>query len=189
MNEYQAYKLYLSIKRHFEEPGYDAIKYCFKTNATVKSYSDRTEKPYFKKLAKHKDPLGLLLSNVTRRDTVWIGELFDHRSDEAYSDWSRIKSSLSYTFQQEIKGLGNKHILVTDGDYPALYREYRKRNVSLETVTILDKLLNFLLHWNKSIDDSILWPRDYLKILKYKPFIKFDEKKFRAILKSNINNL
>lgn len=188
MNPYKAYHLYLSLKRHFTSLDYDAIKYNFKTNASVRSFEKRRDKHYFTKLSKHQDPGGLLVSNFIHDDITWIGDLFDHRAEKIYSDWLKRKQSLSYLFKTEIADISNYDLLVKNGDYPPLYRKYRTGKVSLETIVLLNSFLKFLPYWDKKIDDSILWPKDSLVILKYRPFIKVDTEKFKSVIQERINN-
>ena len=49
---FESYKLYNALKLHFEQAGYDAIRYNYKSNVTPKSFFNRKDKYFFAKLAK-----------------------------------------------------------------------------------------------------------------------------------------
>lgn len=77
----------------------------------------------------------------------------------------------------------NQNILVTDGQHPPLLRMFKQGKISAETLIALDDVLNIFKHWNKNIEEDIIWPKMYLKLMKYKPFIKYDTVKIKELLK------
>jgi len=60
------------------------------------------------------------------------------------------------------------------------------KQVSLETLVILNDLLKFFPMWDKKIDDDIIWPDFKMKCEKYSPFLNYDKDKFKIILKDKI---
>lgn len=60
------------------------------------------------------------------------------------------------------------------------------KQISLETLVILNDIMNFFPMWNKKIDDDILWPDFKMKCEKYTPFLNYDKVKFKEILKEKI---
>jgi len=50
-------------------------------------------------------------------------------------------------------------------------------------VIILNDIFGFFGHWNKKIEDGVLWPSIHKKLLKYKPFFHYDIFRCRKILK------
>jgi hypothetical protein len=50
-------------------------------------------------------------------------------------------------------------------------------------VIILNDIFGFFGHWNKKIEDTVLWPSIHKKLLKYKPFFHYDVFKCRKIVK------
>ena len=60
------------------------------------------------------------------------------------------------------------------------------KKVSIESVVILDKLLNFTNQFDKDIKETIIWPTVKEKIIKYKNFIKFNPTQFRLKLKEKL---
>jgi hypothetical protein len=61
-------------------------------------------------------------------------------------------------------------------------------NVSIETVCILNDIMNFLPMWSKKITDDVVWPTYKRKIEKYTPFIHYDKQKFKNILKESLRD-
>ena len=58
-------------------------------------------------------------------------------------------------------------------------------DILLETVVILDAITGFVERENKKITDTIIWPDIYRKIMKYKPFVKFNKDKSIDLLKKS----
>ena len=73
-------------------------------------------------------------------------------------------------------------------DFPILMRLVMQKKVSLETLLILDYILNFIEVWNKKIQDELIWKSFRLRCIKYKPFLKIDMEKMKNILKEEIKN-
>jgi len=101
---------------------------------------------------------------------------------------------LTYRFEQDIIGLlnatqsPNEMLMVEDGQYPLLLKEMTYGNVSIETVCILNDIMNFLPMWSKKITDDVVWPTYKRKIEKYTPFIHYDKQKFKNILKESLRD-
>jgi hypothetical protein len=75
---------------------------------------------------------------------------------------------------------------VTPGKHPKLLSETMSGTTTIETMVILNNIMNFFPMWNKKIDDDIIWPNFRLKCEKYTPFVTFDKVKFKSILKEQI---
>jgi hypothetical protein len=75
---------------------------------------------------------------------------------------------------------------VTTGDYPILLTKALRKEISPETLIVLNKILNFLPMWNRKIADTIRWPDYEMKLTKYASFLMFDDVKYKLILKKVI---
>ena len=62
----------------------------------------------------------------------------------------------------------------------------QQKDIALETLIILNDLMNFFPMWEKEIYDDIVWPSFKKKCEKYKPFLSYDKEKFKLILKEKI---
>lgn len=183
---FEAYKTFLAVKSHFTTDSYDYIKYNGKVNASSSSFETRKDKYQFYKLSKHKNPLQYLVANFVDGDLKWIGDLFDDKSEKVYADWLKRQQSLSYIFEQDLNKLltnFDDNVIVKNGQHPYLLKQYLRREISIETIIILNDILGFFGHWNKKIEDGVLWPSIYKKLCKYKPFFHYDMFKCRKILK------
>ncbi len=186
MTPFEAYKLFMALKMHFTQPSYDYFKYNGKTNANQISYNRRSDKFQFNKLARHRDPEGFLVSNFAAGNSKWIGDLFSEASEKNYTEWLKRNQSLTYNFTQEIDQIDDlkKSIMVgKDGQHPELLKLYRRGNLSLETLCILNRLLTFFPYWDKTVTDTVIWPSTRDLCVKYTPFIMYDKAKIKSIVK------
>lgn len=186
MTPFESYKTFLAVKSHFTTDSYDYVKYNGKVNASSTSFETRKDKYQFYKLSKHKNPLQYLVANFVDGDLKWIGDLFDDKSEKVYADWLKRQQSLTYIFEQDLNKLltnFDDNVIVKNGQHPYLLKQYLRREISIETIIILNDILGFFGHWNKKIEDGVLWPSIYKKLSKYKPFFHYDMFKCRKILK------
>jgi len=197
MNEaggFEAFAMYQALKLHFSG-NYDYVKYNGKTNANKDQFMIRKDKYSFYKLSrkyKREELFGFYVANLLKNPKVWVGELATDDANSEYLLWLRVQQSLSYIFEQDLNHLFDKVdkpddlLKVVDGQYPLLYNEYLQDSVYLETVVILDDILNFLPMWSKKVEDDIVFPDFVKKCSKYKPFLNYDKAKFKTLLKDKI---
>jgi hypothetical protein len=122
------------------------------------------------------------------KDNLWVGELLEPDAEVKFLARQKVIQSLTYTFENDIQKLFDEcknpnDLLKTNGDYPKLLSMALFREIEVETLCILNSILNFVPMWAKKIDDTIRWPLYRKKILKYSPFINYDQTKFKFILK------
>jgi hypothetical protein len=185
MTPFESYKTFLALKSHFTSD-YDYVKYNGKVSASPHSFDTRKDKYHFYKLSKHKNPLHYLVANFVDGDLKWVGDLFNDESEKVYADWLKRQQSLTYIFEQDLNKLltsFDDNVIVKNGQHPYLLKQYLRRQISIETIIILNDILGFFGHWNKKIDDQVLWPTIHKKLMKYKPFFHYDMFKCRKILK------
>lgn len=194
MSGYEAFSLYNSLKLHFNSDSYDYFKYNGKSNISIESFENRKDKWHFYKLSRrfaNKDQAqDFLVANLLADNNVWIGHLLTEESDVTYRERQKIIQSLTYAFTNDIKDLfGNNpnEMLKCSEDYPKLLLKFLHKEITIETLCILNKLLNFLSMWDKKITDTIHYPQISRKVKKYTPFIQFDTTKYKLILKKEID--
>ena len=186
MTPYEAYRSFHALKMHFTS-NYDYVKYNGKIKADVHSFDQRKDKYQYYRLSKKKDPFNFLIANFVDGDLKWIGDVFDDKSEEAYNSWLKRQQSLTYIFTQDLEKLCtlfNDNFIVVNGQHPLLLKMYFRREITIETMIILDDILGIFKYWNKNIEDGVLWPSIYKKCMKYKPFFHYDSFKCRKILKT-----
>ncbi len=192
MTPFDAYTKYLALKQHFSGTNYDYFRYGGKVKVKQDTFEKRHDKYFFYKLSKKKNVEEFLVANFIDNDSTWVGNLTqDKYSDEIYSTWKARQESLTYLYKEDLNKIEiplDDNLKVQDGNYPILFKLYKQKTIMLETVVILNKLVNFLPYWKKNISDTVLWPIEYEKIKKYEPFVKFDIFKFKKITYDYFNS-
>ena len=69
---------------------------------------------------------------------------------------------------------GNKH--------PKILKEFLQKKLSLETMIILNSILNYKKQFDEKLLDPV-WEFVSMRIEKYSPFLHIDRDKFKSILK------
>lgn len=181
-----AYKTYVAIKNHFTSPYYDYFQYNGRVKAGKLTFERRNDKYFFVKLSNKKDIKGFLIANFIDNQSNWIGDVInDRNSEKIYTGWLARQQSLQYVFENDLDKLDSdfdKNVLVVDHQHPPLLVKALRKEINIETVVILNSLCKFFKHWSRSITDTVVWPAFKFKCQKYKPFISFDEKKFKKIV-------
>ena len=193
---FETYQTYLSMKSHFTNPKYDFFKYGGKSRATMASFNKRKDKYWFEKTSRKysdEEVLNFLLANFVITDTpqnLWIGEIINS-GERNYADWMRRKQSLTYLFKEQSGKLLSENELETVFDcskgHPVILKKYLGGEISLETLTIMEKVFSFVKDFDKKLTDPV-WETVSLKIRKYIPFININVFNYKKILKEVISN-
>ncbi len=186
MDAFNAYKRYLAIKSHFTNKSYDYFKYNGRSRASLKTFEQRRDRYYFEKLSNKKDIDGFLVANFIEDESVWVGDLVNEElAEKNYRHWRKRLDSLTYIFTNEIDLLEdcyNSNISVSEGQYPNLLKLHLRKQISPETLLILNDLTPFFNSWNRRINDKVLWPIHHHKLKKYRPFFTIDLDKFKQVV-------
>jgi len=188
---FDLYVYYLALKRHFTS-NYDFFKYNGKVKANAMSFENRKDKFFFYKLTKYPNPKDHILANIIDSPDVWIGDLLEDKAKDIYDQWLKIRESLSYTFRTDLGKLDyddpNKDIM-TSGEHPNLLKLYLQGQFHIESLIILDGLMEIFSYWDKNIQDTIIWPDINSKCMNYKPFLQYEKSKMRKIVLDRIKHL
>lgn len=196
MNEntgFAAFAMFHALKLHFTG-SYDYVKYNGKTNVSKQSFSTRKDKFTFYRLSRKYslDELrNYYISNFIVQQVNWIGDITGPDNEENYKKWQKRIQSLTYQFESDIVHVLDNHndiFKVESGNYPKLLVETMHGKVAIETLVILNDLLNFFPMWEKKINDDIVWPELKIKCEKYKPFLSYDKNKMKTILQEKIKD-
>jgi len=188
MQPIDVYQMYCAMKAHFSKSSYNFIKYGGKTKVSRDSFWKRNDRYFFVKISKkyNNDEIkDYLLSNFIQNRNGYIANF----NDQNYENWLDRKMMFYNIFQQELKPyIKNFEPLfeVKDGNHPTLLKEYLGKRVSLETMVILDELVDFTKNWDEQLGDDVVWP-DIKNLMKnYKGFLTIDKNKYRMKLLSLI---
>lgn len=190
MTPIEAFKLYTALKNHFNTDSYDYFKYNGKVRVSENTFDARKDKYMFYKLSKHEDPLTLLVSNLSEKPNMWVGDLFEMNADYNYNEYIRRKQSLTYIFQTDIDNLlenFNSNFQIEDGDYPYLLKLLTRKKITKESFIIIQDCVRFFSIWNKSITDPVLWPKIAFNCKKLFPFMQYEKDKYCAMLKKKFS--
>ena len=182
------------MKNHFTKDKYDFIKYSGRTRASVASFNKRRDRYFFERMSRKKDDneiVNYFIANFTSHDDpgkVWIGEIIQN-GETNFKEWQRRNQSLSYIFGNEVEGIFTRDnfdsYFHTQGQHPKILKSFLRKEISLETLVILDKILGFRTNFDKKLDDPI-WSTVSLKMKKYASFLNIDVFKFKRILKEKL---
>ena len=192
MMPFDAYRCYLSMKNHFTKDKYDYHKYRGKSRATVQSFYKRKDRFWFEKLARNKSDQEVVeffvsnFINCTDPGKLWIGEMIKD-GEGRYTEWKKRNQSLSYVFKEETEFIfsdGNfDSMFAMDGTrHPQILKEYLRKNISIETLVILDKILGFRENFDSHLKDPV-WETVSMRMKKYSPFLNIDVQRYKKILK------
>jgi len=190
---FNAYKLYLAVKNHFTT-NYDFFKYNGKVNAKEDSFLKRRDKFFFAKLQRkyNNDQLrDLFVSNFADGEDFWIGNVLTQKAESVYTEWKARQMKLSYILEQDLKflldyynerNLDFNSLFVMENGHPILLQCVLRNDIYVETMIIIDRVLNYSRRWNKVLDDPV-WTEFKKRMDKYSPFVLFDAEKGKKILR------
>lgn len=192
-----AYKTYISLKNHFTQTNYDFLKYNGKVKASEKSFYKRKDRFWFEKLSRQKDDdeiISFFVANFSLSDNpdkLWIGELIKSGNDN-FLKWQKKIQSLSYNFKEEIESIFldkefDSFFALKNRSHPKILKLYLSKEISLETLIILDSILGYKKSFDRNIDDPI-WNSVSMKMEKYSPFLNIDIVKYKNMLKTVVLN-
>jgi len=192
MTGYDAFCLYESLKLHFNKDSYDFFKYNGKTNVTITAFENRKDKYHFYKLSRKysdkQDLTDFIVANLMINERLWVGDLLSEDAEVRHRVRKKTLQSLSYVFENDCKtlfeGTSNPNdVIKTNGDYPILLTKALRKEITIETLVILNKILNFFPMWDKKITDTVRWPDFRRRCEKYASFLPQDMLKFKMMIK------
>ena len=192
VDPFSCYKTYLGLKNHFTKQKYDYHRYGGKSRASLDSFYKRRDRYFFEKLSRQKNDdevVEFFVASFTSADdpqSLWIGEIV-RNGEKNYTDWKKRLQSLSYTFKTEVEdvfsGKDFDSLFHIEGTrHPEIVKEHLAKNISLETLVLLNKIIGFKNNFDKKLDDPV-WKFLSMRIQKYDSFLHIDVIKYRKILK------
>ena len=204
MNGFEVYKIYLAVKLHFtsKNQSYDFHKHNGRTTARLGTFTKRRDRYFFHKLSKlynDRDIADYFVSNFVTNTNLWVGDIIGRLGDENFKLWQKKIEALSYYYEQDIdyvieqmnsKDITFDNIFISKGgQHPYILKYFLSKRINFETFIILDDILNFSRQLNKSITEKVLWPKLYERMIRYKPFLKYNTTKYKQILKKKIKEI
>jgi len=189
------YKTYLAFKNHFTKKSYNYFKYGGKSKASVQAYNKRKDRYFFERMSRKKSDEEIkdyFLANFVEcddPDRLWIGEIISSGEDNLKS-WMKRSQTMSYMFKTEVEVFVNKEnfqqlFTIKGQSHPEVLKKYLQGALSIETMVILDIILEYVKNFDKKLEDPV-WETVSLKIKKYKPFLNINVNKYKSILKEQV---
>jgi hypothetical protein len=191
---FAAYALWNALKLHFTSDSYDYFKYNGKTNVSKQTFTINKSKYQFYKLSRKyslEELKDFYVANFLEGKGDWVGDLLQD-GEGNYAKWQKRIQSLTYTFENDIIYLlekvdnPNKLLAVESNQFPKLMQYVTQGDIALETLIILNDIMNFFPMWEKQIYDDIVWPEFKKKCERYQPFLRYDKDKLKKLLKEKI---
>ena len=194
MNGYDLYCTYQAIKLHFTSEQYNFFHYDGKTRVSIDAFQKRRDKFLFHRLArKYRDDemVPFLVANFIHSDDNWTKSLLEEEAEEAYRDWKRRTDSMTKIYTEDLQKVCNKENFnslfeVKDGQHPKLLVHYMQKDVTLETLVILNNIFDFIKIWDKKIQDDIVYPKISRKVRKYGSFLNVNVDKYKILTKETL---
>ena len=192
MNGYDLYVLYNSIKLHFNSEQYNFFQYDGKTRVSIDAFQKRRDKFLFHRLArKYRDEemVPFLVANFVHSDDNWTKSLLEEEAEETYQDWKRRTDSMSKIYEEDLRKICpepkefNQLFEVKDAQFPKLLVALLQKEVTIETLVILNNIFRFIPIWDKKISDDIIYPKVSRKIRKYGAFLAVNVDKYKLLTK------
>ena len=184
MQAVDVYLMYCALKAHFQGD-YDYHKFSGKTKTKRESYYKRKDRFFFAKTAvKYEDTevLNYFVSNFIHDRSGYIANF----TDKNYETWMNKRAMFYEIFSQEMQPFVKNFEPLFEcesGQHPTLLKEYMGKRISLETMIVLDDLVEFSKRWDKELVwDDFVWP-DVKKLMNnYKGFLTINTDKYRMKL-------
>jgi len=185
MQPIDVYLMYCAMKAHFGKTNYNFIKYGGKSRVPRNSFFKRKDRYFFVKLSKkyktENEIRNYFVANFMMEQRGYVANF----NDENYEKWQNRQNNFHDIFTNEIQPMiqdFNSLFEIKKSEHPKLMKEYLGKRISLETLIILDELVEYSKKWNEHLKDDILWP-DLKKLMNnYKWFLTFDKKQYRINL-------
>ena len=204
MNGFEVYKIYLAIKLHFtsKNQSYDFHKHNGRTTARLETFTKRRDRYFFHKLSKSYNDITIIdyfVSNFVTNTNLWVGDIIGQSGDDHYKEWSKRLEALQYYYEQDIDYLLERMTVnkmnfddiftSVKGQHPPILKMVLSKKIAFETFLILEDILSFSKRLNKDISETVLWPKLHERIVRYKPFLKYNITKYRITLRNKLKEL
>ena len=195
MNGFATYGLYQAIKLHFNSESYNFFQYEGKTRVSINAFEKRRDKFLFHRLArKYRDDemIPFLVANFVHSDDKFTKSLLEKESEEIYKEWKRITDSMSKIYLEDLNKICsdssqfNSLFKIENGQYPPLLNLFLQKEVTIETLVILNNIFDFVRIWDKKISDDIIYPKISRKIRKYGAFLTVNTSKYKELTKKTL---
>jgi len=184
------FDMYMSIKRHFSEKKFDAIK-CNGKLGLGYLYHKRSDRGLIRMFGNvcndTKHVASIMVSNFAYGNSYPFGDI--EVSLANYNKWQKNRQSMMKIFRDDIsfirsvcrkKNIDFQDLLCyTKGSTPILFQMFLSGKINIETISIIDRIEGLIDMWDGC---SKLWKHEFLRITKVSSFINIDTKLYAELL-------
>ena len=190
---YDAYRMYLGLRLHFNSKSYDYVRYNGSVNCTKDSFMKRSDRYFFHKMGKkyNGELEPFLVSNFVSNESVNPKWLTGDQASENYNKWKKNQQSITRIFDQDLKkcldiydSFGIMFVTESRNSHPPIVKMIQSGKIEIQSAIILDHYLNWIDYVEREVDDEWIWPRIRNMLRKCHPFIQCYEIKCKEILRS-----
>ena len=201
MDGFKAYKYYIAVKLHFTKDNFDVFKNRGNLKGTRDAFNARNDRLMFERLAR-KFPVDKDLIQYYVANFAYGSDAAVYSMEEAESnliEWNRRKQSITKIFSDDC----NKILLdacknklkkddvfnLTNKGYSSILKLFLGKQISIETVRIIDDFHPIVEPWKQNSSMVLLWETEIRRIEKSKGFIKYDTAKIKKVINIFLNEL
>jgi hypothetical protein len=193
MTGFKAFRYYLALKLHFNNDKYNVFENKGNIKYSYENFNSRNDRHIFEKLARKfdtdKDLIQFLVANFAYGHDNMIFAI--EEANEYYLEWQKRKQSISRIFKDDLNTIeleSQKNALSLDqiinftlNEYPSIIKLYLGKKIAIESISILNDLLDFIPKWKQNPSGMLILESDIRKIEKIKGFVKYEQDKIKPI--------
>lgn len=201
MDGFKAYKYYIAIKLHFTKDNFDVFKNRGNVKGTRDAFNARNDRYMFDKLAR-KYPVDKDLIQYYVANFAYGNDAAIYSFEEAESnllEWNRRKQSITKIFSDDCNKIlmdacKNKYkeesiFNLTNKGYSSILKLFLGKQISLESLRIIDDLYPVIDSWKQNSSMVLLWENEIRRIEKSKGFVKYDSEKVTKVFNNFIQEV
>jgi hypothetical protein len=193
MTGFKAFRYYLALKLHFNNDKYNVFENKGNIKYSYENFNSRNDRHIFEKLARKfdtdKDLIQFLVANFAYGHDNMIFAI--EEANEYYLEWQKRKQSISRIFKDDLNTIeleSQKNVLSLDqiinftlNEYPSIIKLYLGKKIAIESISILNDLLDFIPKWKQNPSGMLILESDIRRIEKLKGFVKYEQQKIKPI--------
>jgi hypothetical protein len=193
MTGFKAFRYYLALKLHFNNDKYNVFENKGNIKYSYENFNSRNDRHIFEKLARKfdtdKDLIQFLVANFAYGHDNMIFAI--EEANEYYLEWQKRKQSITRIFKDDLNTIeleSQKNALSLDqiinftlNEYPSIIKLYLGKKISIESVSMLNDLLDFIPKWKQNQSGMLILESDIRRIEKLKGFVKYQQDKIKPI--------
>lgn len=174
----------MSLKLHFTKDNYNVFETRGHVKGSEQTFLARNDRYIFDRIARtyvdDRTVIQFFVANFAYGNDAAIYDL--QEAENNYIEWQKRKQSMTRVFSNDIlkilfevekNKLDTKNVFeFVSGKYPIILKMFIGKQITIETMFILNKLVGYLDLWDNST--ALLWEDDARRIKKCDGFIKYN---------------